>query len=113
MQLRLANTLNNLENTFLENESFSTVYQQHSTLNSGTATLYFKEPFLWDGASDILLDISFYRDAAAPEPVLMWETTPSNQVWASNSGTYLEFDGSGKYVNLGAGRKSAAMHRVP
>ncbi|MBK8444089.1 MAG: T9SS type A sorting domain-containing protein [Sphingobacteriales bacterium] len=102
LQLRLANTLNNLENTFLENESFSTVYQQHSTLNSGTATLYFKEPFLWDGASDILLDISFYRDAAAPEPVLMWETTPSNQVWASNSGTYLEFDGSGKYVNLGA-----------
>ncbi len=86
-----------------ETSGFQTVYSLNTTIPSaGIITFNLLTPFMWNGTSNIVIDLSF--DNTAPgvaNPVLGINTGWNSGVVAGNSDKYLDFEGP-DYVQVPA-----------
>ncbi|WP_118975559.1 LamG-like jellyroll fold domain-containing protein [Taibaiella koreensis] len=63
----------------MENDTLQTVYNYHRTITTaGMNNFQFSNAFVWNGTSNILVDISFENNAAAAANPLLGETTTAS-----------------------------------
>ncbi|MCB0612381.1 MAG: LamG domain-containing protein, partial [Phaeodactylibacter sp.] len=76
-------------------EGFTEVYFRNTTFNPGFNLIPIR-PFVWDGASNLLLELS-YTNSAGGQPVVLAnnQASFSSQVAASGADRFLEFNGYG------------------
>ena len=84
---------------------FQEVYNYNTSFSSGLQTLDLLTPFVWDGSSNIIMEISFYNDILNPnytpvDNLVLSSTTSSNTVaYTSNRDGYLKIS-SGEEVDV-------------
>ena len=84
-------TLDSLTSTQFENTGFTTVYSNHKNFSTiGWNAIHFIIPFLWDGSSNIIIDISFDNQASGI----------SNNIFSTNTGIKTGITSSGKDKSL-------------
>lgn len=96
-------TLDSLMPTVYETSGFQTVYLQNTTFaSSGNNRLNFITPFIWNGNSNIVIDISFDNSSnGAYTQVRGMNTGWNSGLFTANADNYLDFEGP-DYVQVPA-----------
>lgn len=104
VSIRMRNTaLSFVSVTNFENAGFTEVYHQNTTLNNGWNTLAFTTPFLWNGTSNIVVDICYDNAAIGTDHVLAGDNTGQNrQVQFATTDYYMEFTDTNRVSAPGA-----------
>jgi hypothetical protein len=95
--LRFAATSNaTLSTNNILNTGFTTVYNANTPLASGANSIAFTTPFVWNGTSNILIDITFDNLFDGTNQVLASTNTAGVQsIYSSDKDRYMETNASG------------------
>ncbi|HEY3875579.1 MAG TPA: LamG-like jellyroll fold domain-containing protein [Candidatus Kapabacteria bacterium] len=77
---------------FYQDTSLVEVYHATTFLSTTSDTLAFYKPFVWDGVSDVVMDLSYSGISGSPRVTL--QTADSSEWWSNNGYTALSFAGS-------------------
>lgn len=108
--LKFASTTNSVLTTNnIQNTGFTTVYNAYTQLNNGTNSLAFTTPFVWDGTSNILIDITFNNLFDGANQVLASTNTSSIQsIYSADKDRYMAPNANG-FVNVPLNNSLAAI----
>lgn len=89
-------TLDNPELT-----GFTEVYNYNTSLTAGLNELNFTTPFLWDGTSNIIIELSYNNTNSTTNNIVSGETTGFNStIYTTSQDGYLNYDGMDDYVEI-------------
>lgn len=81
--------------TALDNGSMSTYYLSNTNINqNGTFYLTLNSPFAWDGASNILVEVSYDGSPAALGVAALGEASNLNAIASIGNNKFVRFDGN-------------------
>jgi hypothetical protein len=108
--LRFASTTSNiLDVNAIQNTGFTSVFSANTQLTSGTNSIAFTTPFVWDGTSNIIIDITFDNLFDGSNQILASSNTSSIQsIYSQDKDRYMEPNTSG-FVNVPLNNSLAAI----
>jgi hypothetical protein len=108
--LRFASTTNNsLTANNVQNTGFTTVYTANTQLANGSNSIAFTTPYVWDGTSNILIDITFDNLFNGSNQILASTNTNTFQsIYSSDNDRYMETNANG-FVNVPINNSLAAI----
>lgn len=74
---------------------FTNVFNQNFTFVNGSNRLQFYTPFVWDGTSNVLIDLAFTNTVPTNPVIFTGASTPTNMVLSANNNYALNLAGSG------------------
>jgi len=93
-------TTTTLDVNAIQNNGFTTVYSANSQLINGTNSIAFTTPFIWDGTSSIIVDITFDNLFSGNDNILSSSITSSVQsIYSNAADRYMETNANG-FVNV-------------
>ncbi len=104
-------SLNALSPDSLELTGLTEVYNQHVTFVTGSNRLQFHTPFMWDGVSNVMLQITFTNSVTGNPVVLAGTSTPYTSV-LSASNNYSLYLGSSALVTLNTAMMGTISNQV-
>lgn len=94
LHIRLKNSsLDSLSSNVFENDNFTEVYLRNTSFNAtGWQTMPFTYPFVWDGVSNVVADISF-EDHDTMNPMVTADNTSfASAVTSNQTDNFLDFE---------------------
>lgn len=80
---------------------FTEVYNYNTSLTAGLNELNFTTPFLWDGTSNIIIELSYNNTNSTTNNIVSGETTGFNStLYTTSQDGYLNYDGMDDYVEI-------------
>lgn len=96
--------VNNIQNTAL-----STVYSANTSLTNGVNNLTFTQNFIWDGVSNILIDLTFNNNQDGSDQILAAsEVNTIQSIYSQDNDRYIE-PYSGGFINVPVNSSIAAI----
>ncbi|HRG59327.1 MAG TPA: peptide-N-glycosidase F-related protein [Bacteroidia bacterium] len=108
--LKFGATLDNVLNTNnVQNSGLTTVYNANTQLINGSNSIAFISPYIWDGTSNILIDMTFDNLNNGSNQILASSNTGSIQsIYSSFNDRYMEPNSNG-FVNVPLNNSLAAI----
>jgi len=103
LKLKLKNTTKTELNdsTLIDNNGFTEVYYQNTTIVNGLNEVNFNTGYNWDGTSNIIVEVSFTNSVnGTSSEVLSMTTTYNSGIESYNDDSYLKFSTGGNYAEL-------------
>lgn len=100
--IRMSNsTLDSLSQNALLNSGFTDVFSNNLTLSgTGWKTINFTNPFIWDGTSNIIVDISFSNNSTGSPSIVSSEATAYKSLISSSGDNKSLFFQGADYVTI-------------
>lgn len=110
LNFKIAGTTNSvLDLNNIQNTGFTSVYNANTQLVNGTNSIAFTTPFVWDGTSNLIIDITFDNLSDGNNQVLAASSTTTIQsIYSVDKDRYMESNTNG-FVNIPLNNSLAAI----